>query len=99
VYTLQRWLNFAVLISTIATALLNFTPTTDEKGLVAAGMFTFCALLAIAYAAGAFVYRARRLRKRRASGLYHDRWGPTVLCVVLLGALGANIGMRVVEIW
>jgi hypothetical protein len=93
----QRWLNFSVLIGTIATTLLNFVPPGDARGLVSAGLFTLAALLAIAYAAGIFVYRARRLRQRRAEGLYYDRWGPTALCAVLLGALGANIGMRAAE--
>jgi hypothetical protein len=97
VLSFQRWLNFGVLIATIATTLLNFVPAGDSKGLVAAGMFTFAALLAIAYSAAIFVYRARRLRARRADGLYYDKWGPTMLCVVLLGVLGTNIGMRVAE--
>jgi hypothetical protein len=88
---LQRWLNFGILIATITTKLLNFVPAGDSKGLVAAGMFTYAAMLAI------FVYRARRLRARRADGLYYDKWGPTILCVVLLGVLGTNIGMRVAE--
>jgi hypothetical protein len=64
---------------------------------VSAGLFTFASLLAIAYAATIFVFRARRMRARRADGLYYDRWGPTGLCVVLLGALGANLGMRIAE--
>jgi hypothetical protein len=72
-------------------------PARDARGLLAAGAFTLAALLAIAYAAGAFVYRARRLRQRRAEGLYYDKFGPTALCVVLLAALGTNVGLRVAE--
>jgi hypothetical protein len=44
-----------------------------------------------------FVYRALRLRARMAEGLYHDKYGPTILCVILLCAMGVNIGLRVSE--
>ncbi|KAJ7928771.1 VTC domain-containing protein [Mycena leptocephala] len=55
------------------------------------------ALLAIAYSATIFVYRAYRLRARRAEGLYYDKYGPTLLCLVLFLALATNIGLRVSE--
>jgi len=44
-----------------------------------------------------FVYRAQQLRRRRAEGLYYDKYGPTVLSVALIAALGVNIGLRVHE--
>jgi len=93
--TFLKWLNFAVLISVIATTLLNYVPPSDTRGLISAAMFTFAALLAIAYSGILFVFRSIRLRARRADGLYYDKYGPTVLCFVLLAALGTDIGMRV----
>jgi hypothetical protein len=93
--TFLKWLNFAVLIGTIATTLLNFVPADDEKGLISAGLFTFAALVSIAYSAIIFVYRSRQLRDRKAEGLYYDKYGPTVLCVVLFAALATNTAMRV----
>jgi len=96
--TFLKWLNFAVLIGTIATTLLNFIPANDKKGLISAFLFTLSALLAIAYSAIIFVYRALRLRSRSASGLYYDRYGPTMLCFVLLAALATNIGLRASEL-
>ncbi|KAF7328026.1 SPX domain-containing protein [Mycena kentingensis (nom. inval.)] len=95
--TFLKWLHNAVFIGTIATTLLNFTQPTDTYGLISAALFTAAALLAIAYAAAIFVYRAYRLRARRASGLYYDRYGPTVLCAVLFLAMAANVGMRIAE--
>ncbi|KAH7913594.1 VTC domain-containing protein [Hygrophoropsis aurantiaca] len=92
--TFLKWLNFAVLIGTIATTLLNFIPPDDPKGLISAALFTFAALLAIAYSAVIFVYRALRLRSRSAEGLYYDKYGPTILCIVLFAALATNIGLR-----
>ncbi|TFK27790.1 SPX-domain-containing protein [Coprinopsis marcescibilis] len=92
--TFLKWLNNAVFIGTIATALLNFTPSTDTRGLISAAFFTLCALLAIAYSAGIFLFRSYRLRERSAEGLYYDKFGPTILCGVLFLALATNIGLR-----
>lgn len=93
----QKWLNIAVFLGTIATTLLNFTSPEDSRGLISAALFTLCALIAIAYSASIFVYRAFRLRARRAEGLYYDKYGPTILCFAIFGAMGANIWLRVVE--
>lgn len=93
----QSWLHFAIYIGTIATTLLNFIPPNDGRGLLCAALFTFAALLAIVYSAGVFVYRALRLRRRRAEGLYYDKYGPTMLCAVLLGALVTNLVLRLSE--
>jgi hypothetical protein len=86
-----------VFIGTIATTLLNFTSPEDSRGLISAALFTLAALLAIAYSAAIFVYRAYRLRTRKAEGLYYDKYGPTLLCLVLFAALATNIGLRVSE--
>ncbi|KAF8740092.1 hypothetical protein AX14_008722 [Amanita brunnescens Koide BX004] len=93
--TFLKWLNNAVFVGTIATTLLNFIPPDDKGGLISATFFTFAALLSIAYAAGIFLYRSKRLKARRAEGLYYDKYGPTALCAVLLLALATNIGLRV----
>ncbi|KAL5486050.1 VTC4 [Sanghuangporus weigelae] len=93
--TFLTWLQFSVLIGTISTGLLNFIPPGDTRGLIAAGFFTFAALLAIAYSCGIFVYRSFKLRKRHAEGLYYDKWGPTILCVALAAALLTNVGLRI----
>ncbi|KAF8907281.1 VTC domain-containing protein [Gymnopilus junonius] len=92
--TFLKWLNNAVFIGSIATTLLNFIPPEDTRGLISAALFTFAALLAIAYSAGIFIYRSYRLRERHAEGLYYDKYGPTVLCFVLFCALATNVGMR-----
>ncbi|KAF9560750.1 SPX-domain-containing protein [Agrocybe pediades] len=92
--TFLKWLNNAVFIGTIATTLLNFIPPDDTRGLISAALFTFAALLAIAYSAGIFVYRSYKLRERHASGLYYDKYGPTVLCFVLFAAVATNVGLR-----
>ncbi|KAK0204808.1 VTC domain-containing protein [Desarmillaria ectypa] len=97
--TFLKWLNMSVFVGTIATTLLNFTSPDDSRGLISAALFTFCALLAIAYSAGIFLYRALSLRQRRAEGLYYDKYGPTILCFVLFSAMASNIGLRVSEMF
>ncbi|KAG7089433.1 hypothetical protein E1B28_011119 [Marasmius oreades] len=96
--TFLKWLNTSVFIGTIATTLLNFTSPSDSRGLISATLFTFCALLAIAYSSGIFLYRASRLRARRAEGLYYDKYGPTLLCLGLFAAMATNIGLRMSEL-
>ena len=93
----QRWLNFAIYIGTIATTLLNFVPPGDTVGLISAGFFTFAALAAIAYSAVIFVIRAYSIRQRSAEGMYYDKYGPTVLSVILLTAILVNIILRLKE--
>jgi len=95
--SLQKWLNTAVIIGTVATTLLNFIPPNDSTGLISAAFFTFSALLTVAYSGIVFVYRTYRLRDRSAEGFYYDKYGPTILCVALLLALGTNMGLRVSE--
>ncbi|KAI0351691.1 SPX-domain-containing protein [Trametes cingulata] len=95
--TFFKWLHFGIYIGTIATTLLNFVPPGDTAGLVSAWLFTAVALVAIAYSAVIFVYRALHLRQRRAEGMYYDKYGPTILSVALVGALATNIAMRVRE--
>jgi len=96
--TFLKWLHFAIYIGTIATALLNFVKPGDTHGLISAAMFTFAALLTIAYSAVIFVYRGLRLRTRSAEGWYYDKYGPTVLALVLVSALLANVVLRLSEL-
>ncbi|EMD34016.1 hypothetical protein CERSUDRAFT_107790 [Gelatoporia subvermispora B] len=96
--TFLKWLHFAIYIGTIATTLLNFIPPDDSTGLISAWLFTLAALVAIAYSAVIFVYRALQLRRRRAEGMYYDKYGPTVLSVFLISALATNVGLRLREL-
>ncbi|TDL19918.1 SPX-domain-containing protein [Rickenella mellea] len=96
--TFLKWLQFGVLIGSISAGLLNFIEPEDTAGIISAGLFTLAALLAIAYSGIIFVYRAIKLRKRDADGLYYDKWGPTILCVVLAAALLTNVILRFVQL-
>ncbi|KAH9995669.1 SPX-domain-containing protein [Russula compacta] len=95
--TFLGWLHFAIYTGTIATTLLNFISPDDERGLLCAALFTFAALLSIVYSASIFVYRVMQLRRRRAEGVYYDKYGPTILCAVLLATLVTNLALRLSE--
>ncbi|KAG8912511.1 vacuolar transporter chaperone, partial [Tulasnella sp. 417] len=99
--TFLKWLEITVLIGSIATTLLNFNDGHDRTGLICASIFTLAALVAILYSCIIFVRRALALRKREGvvTGVYYDKWGPTILCLILGGAIVTNVGMRMAEIW
>ncbi|ORX37345.1 putative vacuole fusion, non-autophagic-related protein [Kockovaella imperatae] len=94
--TFLKWTHFAVLLSAVSIGLLNFVPATDPVGMYAASCFTFTALLAITYSGGMFVYRIAKLRKRMAIE-YHDKYGPTVLCLALVASVLVNLILRIRE--
>lgn len=79
---MQRWLQFSVVIGSIATLLLNFIQPNDVRGLISAAVFTVASLLSIAYSCGIFVYRAYKLRARDAEGLYYGVYFALPLTIV-----------------
>jgi len=88
--TFLDWLQFAVLLGSIAATLINFG---DGVSIVSAWGFTLAALLAMTYSLGLYLWRVEKIRLRRAV-TYHDRWGPSILCLGLLVAVGINLGLR-----
>ncbi|KAG0048233.1 vacuolar transporter chaperone [Gryganskiella cystojenkinii] len=88
--TFLSWLNFTVLLGSLAIGLLNFG---DRIGRISAGVFTFVAVVVMIYALMTFHWRADKIRKR-LPGPYDDRFGPTVLCVFILAAILINFVLR-----
>ncbi|KAF3078205.1 vacuolar transporter chaperone [Orbilia oligospora] len=91
--TFLSWLNFTVILGGLAVGLLNFG---DKVGRISAGLFTFIAMGTMVYALFTFHWRAAAIRKR-GSGSFDDRFGPTVLAVTLLAAVVVNFILRMVE--
>jgi len=77
--------------------MLNFIELDDTVGLFSACCFTVTALLAIAYSGTMFAYRILKLRKRRAIE-YHDKYGPSVLCLAMIASILANLILRLREL-
>jgi uncharacterized membrane protein YidH (DUF202 family) len=88
--TFLSWFEFAVILSAVATTLLNFA---ESGGMVvwAALGFTVTAVASLVYAAGLYIWRVRMMRSRRAVR-YHEKYGPTVLCALMVIAVGINFG-------
>ena len=88
--TFLSWLEFSIILGSIAATLLNFG---DQVSLRSAIAFTAVACAALLYSMFLYLWRVRMIRGRRAVR-YHDRWGPSVLCVGLLVAVAVNFGVR-----
>ncbi|KAL6714434.1 vacuolar transporter chaperone [Lecanora helva] len=89
--TFLSWLEFSIILGSIAAALLNFG---DALSLASAWGFTIVACLALLYSLILYLWRVRMIRGRRAVK-YHDRWGPTFLCIGLVAAVAVSFGIRI----
>ena len=88
--TFLSWLEFSIILGSIAATLLNFG---DSLSIAAAWAFTIVACLALFYSMGLYMWRVKMIRSRRAV-TYHDKIGPTALCIGLAAAVGVSFGVR-----
>ncbi|KAJ9624010.1 vacuolar transporter chaperone [Taxawa tesnikishii (nom. ined.)] len=88
--TFLSWLEFSIILGSIAATLLNFG---DSVSLASAWAFTIVACLSLFYSMGLYLWRVDKIRNRNAV-TYHDKYGPTVLCLGLLVAVGISFGYR-----
>ena len=61
--------------------------------MASAWAFTVVALLALLYSMTLFLWRVDKIKKKRAVN-YHDKWGPSVLCLGLVTAVAVSFGYR-----
>lgn len=93
--TFLSWLEFSIIIGSIAATLLNFG---DQISLASAWGFTIVACMALIYSVVIYWLRVQMIRKRRASvSRYYDKYGTTALCVGLLAATGVSFAFRIKE--
>jgi SPX domain protein involved in polyphosphate accumulation len=83
-------LEFSIILGSIAATLLNFG---DHVSLAAAIAFTVTAIAALFYSMAIFLWRVDRIKQRKAVN-YHDKWGPSVLCIALLVCVGVAVSYR-----
>lgn len=88
--TFLSWLEFSIVLGSIAAALLNFGDTVSQ---ISAWAFTVVACTSLLYSMGLYLWRVDKIRKRRAV-VYHDKWGPSALCVGLFVAVAVSFGVR-----
>lgn len=99
--TFLSWFEFSIYLGAISALLLNFGVDSAEHkakvkiALYSAWGFTMAAVVSLVYALGMYLWRIEKIKKRRAVR-YHDKWGPTVLCGMLLVSVALNVGFNVV---
>jgi len=92
--TFLSWLEFSIILGSVAAALLNFGQ--DSVTLASAWVFTIVACLALLYSMLLYMWRVDNIRKRRdVRRVYHEKWGPTALCVGLVVAVFVNFALKV----
>ncbi|BFZ58003.1 vacuolar transporter chaperone [Savitreella phatthalungensis] len=89
--TFLSYIEFAILIGTIAATLLNFAH--DRVSLSAAWAFMVTAILVLLYSLAVYINRSYNIRLRRAVQ-YDDRFGPTAACAILFLSFGINSVMH-----
>ena len=59
----------------------------------AAVAFTIVAIMSLFYSMAIFLWRVDRIHQRKAVS-YHDKWGPTFLCIGLAACIAVAVGLR-----
>ncbi|KAI0521780.1 hypothetical protein F5B22DRAFT_501965 [Xylaria bambusicola] len=89
--TFLSWLNFTVILGALAIGMLNFG---DRPAFISAFLFTGVGMLTMIYALFTYHWRARSIRVKGQAG-FDDRFGPTVLAIILLLAVIVNFVLRI----
>ena len=91
--TFLEWLQISILLGGISGFLSNFG---DNVSISVAFTFTVLAVVFLMYSLVMYIMRVRNIRERRAVR-YHDKYGTTAICGLLVLAVGLNFGRRIVE--
>ncbi|PCD35423.1 hypothetical protein AU210_007993 [Fusarium oxysporum f. sp. radicis-cucumerinum] len=91
--TFLSWLNFTVILGALAIGMLNFG---DRVAFISAFLFTGVAMLTMIYALVTYHWRAKSIRMKGQAG-FDDRFGPTVLAIILLLAVIVNFVLRITD--
>ncbi|KAL2843225.1 VTC domain-containing protein [Aspergillus pseudodeflectus] len=92
--TFLSWLEFSILLGTIAATLLNFGD--DYITFACSWAFTILAAVALIYSLVLYIWRVDKIRKRRdVKRVYYEKWGPTVVGVGLVAIMLTNFVLRV----
>lgn len=91
--TFLSWLEFSILLGSIAATLLNFGQ--DNSTLIASWAFTVLAACTLLYSLLLYIWRVDKIRKRRdVKRVYYEKWGPTVLGIGLVVIIFVNFGLK-----
>ncbi|KAL5333918.1 MCM2/3/5 family-domain-containing protein [Aspergillus crustosus] len=91
--TFLSWLEFSILLGTIAATLLNFGD--DYITFACSWAFTMLAAISLIYSLVLYIWRVDKIRKRRdVKRVYYEKWGPTVVGVGLVVIMLTNFILR-----
>ncbi|PKS05806.1 hypothetical protein jhhlp_007635 [Lomentospora prolificans] len=90
--TFLSWLNFTVVLGALSLGMLNFG---DRPAFISAFFFTGVSVFTLLYALVTYHWRAKSIRLRGQAG-FDDRFGPTILAIMLLLAVVINFVLRIV---
>ena len=91
--TFLSWLEFSILLGSIAATLLNFGQ--DYITLASSWGFTIMAALSLLYSLVLYIWRVDKIRKRRdVKRVYYEKWGPTAVGIGLAVILLLNFSLR-----
>ncbi|KAI8890466.1 SPX-domain-containing protein [Backusella circina FSU 941] len=88
--TFLHWLKFTLLLGGLAIGLLNFS---DKIGRISASIFTLISMSVMIYALYNYHDRANRVQ-RNELGDFSDKYGPAVLTLFVIVAIGINMFLR-----
>ncbi|KAG2202555.1 hypothetical protein INT47_012549 [Mucor saturninus] len=88
--TYFSWMRFGTMLTTFSLALFN---AGDAVGKISGIVYTLIAISTLIYGVGLY-YRRRELIRARKSGPYDEMWGPTVICMALMVAVGLNAYLK-----
>ncbi|KAF9429126.1 vacuolar transporter chaperone [Entomortierella beljakovae] len=94
--TFLNWLQFCVLLGSISLTLLNYDSGSNSTR-ISGAVLTVITLLAMVYALGIFHIRLSNILSEQANKQFHDRIGPTVLCVFLFGGYFLNFYTKFIQ--
>ena len=90
--TFMNWLSHSVLLVTLSLGVMSFATTVYARiaGISLAGVGIIIAL----YALTIFHWRATKIKNRHATAAYSDRFGPTMLVILIVLAILGNIALQ-----
>ncbi|OJJ50569.1 hypothetical protein ASPZODRAFT_137726 [Penicilliopsis zonata CBS 506.65] len=94
--TFLSWLEFSIILGSIAATLLNFGD--DYVTFASSWAFTILAALSLVYSLVLYIWRVDKIRNRRdVKRVYYEKWGPTVVGLGLVLVILVNFALRLRE--
>eukprot|EP00904_Undaria_pinnatifida_P006807 jgi/Undpi1/3256/HiC_scaffold_15.g06630.m1 len=97
--TFIQWISAAVFVYGVSTALFAFDANSEENGITiaSAAILSAVSLMILIYGAVIFYLRLDRLKNRKDSKVFADKWGPGMLAVGLFAAIVTVLAMQIHE--